>query len=56
MSLPEQHLAKADAGAIATAFLAFFNLIPWPQIAAFLACVYTLVRLIGMAIKLWRER
>ena len=56
MSLPEQHLNRADAGAVATAFLAFFKLIPWPEIAAFLACVYTFMRLISMAHKWWRER
>ena len=56
MSVPQEHLNRADAGAVATAFLAFFNLIPWPQIAAFLACVYTLARLISMLVKWWKER
>lgn len=54
--LQEQHLNKADAGAVATAFLAFFKVIPWPEIAAFLAAVYTFIRLVAMGIKWLRGR
>ncbi len=54
--LQEQHLLKADAAAVSTAFLSFFKVIPWPEIAAFLAAVYTFVRLVGMAVRWFRNR
>lgn len=34
-----------DPVAIAAAFLSFFKLIPWPEVAAFLAAVYTFLRI-----------
>jgi hypothetical protein len=43
---------KGDVAAIATAFFAFFKVIPWPEIAAFAACVYTLLR-IGELVWSW---
>jgi len=45
----EHNLDRLDAAAVVTAFLSFFKLIPWPEIAAFLAALYTFLRLIGMA-------
>ena len=36
---------KGDVVAIGSAVLAFFKLIPWPEFAAFLACVYTALRI-----------
>jgi hypothetical protein len=36
---------KTDAGAIGTAVLAFFKVIPWPELAAFAAFVYTVLRI-----------
>jgi len=52
----EQTLHKADWTAVGTAFLAFFKIIPWPEIAAFLAALYTFLRLMGMALKWWRSK
>lgn len=41
-----QHLTKVgDVTAVVTAFLSFFKAIPWPEIAAFLAAVYTAMRI-----------
>jgi hypothetical protein len=55
-----EHFTKADAGAVGTAALAFFKVIPWPEIAAFLAAVYTFLRLLTWGFKSlrtwWRER
>jgi uncharacterized protein involved in response to NO len=42
-------LKTADTSAIVVAMLSFFKAIPWPEIAAFLAAVYTLVRLLEWA-------
>jgi hypothetical protein len=50
MQIPEQHLNKADGAAVGTAVLAFFKVIPWPEIAAFLAAVYTFLRLVDYAV------
>lgn len=36
--------------------LDFFTQLPWPGIAAFLAAVYTLCRLIGLGLKAWRRK
>jgi hypothetical protein len=51
-----QHFNKLDGVAVGTAFLSFFKIIPWPEIAAFLAAVYTLCRLIGMVVRWWRGK
>lgn len=57
MTLPEQHLNRYDLPAVwATVFLEKFFSLPWPGVAAFLAAVYTLCRLIGMARKWWRGK
>ena len=50
MNISEQHMQKADVAAVSTAALSFFKAIPWPEIAAFLAAVYTLCRLLGWLI------
>jgi hypothetical protein len=54
--IPDQHLNKLDVWAVGTAFLSFFKLIPWPEIAAFLAALYTFFRLLGMAVKWLRGK
>lgn len=38
-------ITKADIAAMGTAVLSFFNLIPWANIAAFLTCIYLVVRI-----------
>lgn len=45
-ALPEQVKIVGDQAAIVTAALSFFKMIPWPEIAAFLAAVYTLMRIV----------
>lgn len=40
--------AKADVVAIPSVFLGYFKAIPWPEIAAFLACIWTALRIAEM--------
>lgn len=56
MVIPEHHLSKTDLPAAAVTFMALFDIIPWPHIAAFMTCVYWFFRLISMARKWWRSR
>ena len=37
--------AKVDVVVVPTGLLAYFKMIPWPEIAAFLAVVYTGLRI-----------
>lgn len=39
--------AKGDVAAIGGAAAAFFSVIPWPGVAAFLSCVYLGLRIFG---------
>lgn len=40
-------LKVADSTAVSTAFIGyFFKVIPWPEVAACLAAIYTLLRII----------
>lgn len=57
MIIPLSDTAKdrADVGAVGTAMLAFFKAIPWPEIAAFAAFVYTLLRIIE-TIQSWLKK
>ena len=48
--------ARVDVAAVGTAGLAWFKAIPWPEIAACLAALYTLVRLIEFLIAWWKGR
>lgn len=48
--------AKGDVAAVGGAVAAFFKLIPWPEIAAFLACVYTGLRIIEWAWDRWHKK
>lgn len=43
---PEQLTKVGDVTAVVTAFLSFFKAIPWPEIAAFFAAVYTAIRIV----------
>ena len=47
---------KIDYCAVGTAALAWFKLIPWHEIAAFLAAVYTGVRLVEFCVAWWKGR
>lgn len=47
---------KADVAAVGGAAASFFKLIPWPEIAAFLACVYTALRIVEWAWDRWKKR
>jgi hypothetical protein len=38
--------AKADVGVGGTAIVGYLGAIPWPEIAAFLSCVYLALRIL----------
>jgi hypothetical protein len=48
--------AKGDVAAVSSAVAAFFKLIPWPEIAAFLACVYTALRIVEWGWERWKKK
>lgn len=48
--LPDAIKNKCDAGAIGTAAVAYFKLIPWAELAAFAAFVYTALRIAELLI------
>lgn len=48
--------SKGDVVAVSTAALAYFKAIPWAEIAAFLACIYTALRIAEMLWSAWRKR
>lgn len=41
----QQIKGTTDVGVMGAIFLGFFAAIPWPEVAAFLAAVYTLIRI-----------
>lgn len=47
--------AKGDALAVTTSALAFFQMIPWAEVAAFLACVYTVLRIVELVTGWFRK-
>ena len=52
-----QHQApKVDMAAAGTGFLAFFKVIPWPEIAAFCSVAYFVARFVRWVWKWWRGR
>lgn len=46
LSDPIKH--KADFAAIGTTALAYFKAIPWPELAAAMACLYTALRILEL--------
>lgn len=46
---------KVDVAIGSGAILGYFKAIPWPEIAAFLACVYTLLRIVE-AVWVWHKK
>lgn len=46
---------QADVTAVGVSVASFFKLIPWPEIAAFLACVYTVLRIAEWAWDRWKK-
>lgn len=53
---PDAVKDKVDVVAMPTALLGYFKAVPWPEIAAALACLYTLLRIIEVVAKWWRKR
>lgn len=45
--------AKADVVAVPSALLGYFQAIPWPELAAFLACIWTFLRIAEMLWGWW---
>jgi hypothetical protein len=54
--LSEAVKSKVDVATAGGSLLGYFKAIPWPELAAFLACVYTALRIIEVAGKWWRRR
>jgi hypothetical protein len=48
--------ATGDVCAVSTATLAFFKAIPWPEIAACLAAIYTAIRIAELCWSWYRGR
>lgn len=48
--------AKADVVAVPSAVLGYFSQIPWTDLAAFLACVYTGLRIVELVWGWLRKR
>jgi hypothetical protein len=46
---------KVDVGVGSATFLGYFKAIPWPEIAAFLACVYTVLRIVEV-VRDWKKK
>jgi hypothetical protein len=46
---------KVDVIAVGGGAASFFKLIPWPEISAFLVCVYTALRIIEWAWDRWKK-
>lgn len=54
--LPDAIKTKIDVGVVSTTAAGTFQAIPWNDIAAFLSCVYLLVRLIDWAWDKWKNK
>lgn len=54
--LPDAVKTKVDVATAGSSLLGYFKAIPWPEIAAFLACVYTVLRIIEIAMAWWKKR
>lgn len=47
--------SKVDVATAGSSLLGYFKAIPWPELAAFLACVYTALRIIEVVVE-WRRK
>jgi hypothetical protein len=56
LALSEAAKSKLDVVVVPTTLLGYIQLINWPETAAFLAAVYTGLRIGEMLIKWWRRR
>jgi hypothetical protein len=54
--LSEGAKAKVDVVAMPSAMLGYFQMIPWAELAAALACLYTALRVIEMVIGWLRKK
>jgi hypothetical protein len=48
--------SKVDVGVGGSAVLGYFKAIPWPEIAAFLAVIYTALRIIELLWDRWHRK
>jgi hypothetical protein len=46
---------KVDVAVGGSSILGYFKAIPWPEIAAFLACVYTVLRIVEV-VRDWKKK
>ena len=47
---------KTDVAVGSGAVLGYFKAIPWPEIAAFLACLYTVLRIVELLWDRWKKK
>ena len=47
---------KMDIAAGGTSVVAVFKMVPWPELAGALACLYWLVRIIERGLDRWRKK
>lgn len=47
---------KVDVVTASGSLLGVFKVIPWPELAAFLACVYTALRICELVADWWKKR
>jgi uncharacterized membrane protein (DUF2068 family) len=53
--LPDDIKSKVDVVTVSGSLIGYFKAIPWPELAAALACLYTALRIVEM-IGAWRKR
>jgi hypothetical protein len=57
--IPDNVKAKVDVVAVPTTLLGYFQSIPWPELAAAAACLYTLLRIAELIfgwVLQWRKK
>lgn len=54
--LSEAVKAKVDVATVGGSLIGYFKAIPWPELAAAAACLYTLLRIAELIAKWWRRR
>lgn len=54
--IPAEAKAKVDVATVSGALLGYFNAIPWANLAAAAAFVYTLLRIVELGMDWWEKR
>lgn len=54
--LSDASKTKVDVATATGSVLGFLKVIPWPELAAFLACVYTVLRIVELVWDRFRKK